>query len=78
MERTADLYSRDDRDRMLTGASEGILVAEPQAWNLFVGRDRELRDLVAMLDELWAGHGGLVLLGGEPGIDTRAPIDWRT
>ena len=34
----------------------------------FVGRDRELGDLVACLDDAFAGRGRLVLLAGEPGI----------
>ena len=34
----------------------------------FVGRDRELGELVAGLDGALAGHGRLVLLAGEPGI----------
>src|SRR5215211_7123508 len=34
----------------------------------FVGRARELRDLVAALDEAGDGRGRLVLLSGEPGI----------
>ena len=34
----------------------------------FVGRDRELGDLVAGLDGAFAGRGRLVLLAGEPGI----------
>ncbi|MFL5304669.1 MAG: ATP-binding protein [Polyangia bacterium] len=33
-----------------------------------VGRERELADLVALLDEASAGRGGLALLVGEPGI----------
>jgi tetratricopeptide (TPR) repeat protein len=33
-----------------------------------VGRDRELGELLALLDEARAGRGHLVLLGGEPGI----------
>jgi tetratricopeptide (TPR) repeat protein len=34
----------------------------------FVGRDRELADLRAGLDDVGAGHGRLFLLSGEPGI----------
>jgi DNA-binding SARP family transcriptional activator len=35
---------------------------------VFVGRQRELAELVASLDEACAGHGRLCLLIGEPGI----------
>lgn len=35
---------------------------------VFVGRGRELAELVGALDETLAGRGGLVLLVGEPGI----------
>jgi AAA ATPase-like protein len=34
----------------------------------FLGREAELAVLVAGLEDAIAGHGGLVLLGGEPGI----------
>jgi predicted ATPase len=34
----------------------------------FVGREHELRTLYAALDEAIAGHGGIVMLAGEPGI----------
>jgi DNA-binding SARP family transcriptional activator len=34
----------------------------------FVGRERELRELVAGLDDAVGGHGRLFLLAGEPGI----------
>jgi tetratricopeptide (TPR) repeat protein len=36
--------------------------------NAFVGRDRELAELRAGLDDVSAGHGRLFLLSGEPGI----------
>ena len=34
----------------------------------FVGRERELAELLAALGETRAGHGRAVLLGGDPGI----------
>ena len=34
----------------------------------FVGRDRELDELLAALSDARAGHGRLALIGGEPGI----------
>ncbi len=42
--------------------------AEPRAAGVFVGRDRELAELLASLDSAVAGRGGLVLVAGEPGI----------
>jgi predicted ATPase len=36
--------------------------------NAFVGRERELTELRAGLDDVGAGHGKLFLLSGEPGI----------
>ena len=40
----------------------------PRARDVFVGRERELADLSAGLDEAASGHGSLFLLAGEPGI----------
>jgi DNA-binding SARP family transcriptional activator/tetratricopeptide (TPR) repeat protein len=40
----------------------------PPASRSFVGRERELTELAAGLDEAVAGNGRLFLLGGEPGI----------
>jgi DNA-binding CsgD family transcriptional regulator len=34
----------------------------------FVGREHELSILIELLDQARAGHGGLVMLGGEPGV----------
>ena len=34
----------------------------------FVGRDRELRDGLAVIEDAAAGEGGLLLISGEPGI----------
>ena len=36
--------------------------------SVFVGRERELAELIAGLDDAFAGRGRLFLLGGEPGI----------
>jgi len=41
----------------------------------FVGRDREMARLQAKLDEARAGHGGLVMLVGEPGIGKSRTIE---
>src|SRR5438034_907611 len=35
---------------------------------VFVGRERELAELLGGLDDAFSGHGGLFLLVGEPGI----------
>ena len=35
---------------------------------VFVGRQREMAELRAALDDAMAGHGRLVMLAGEPGI----------
>jgi DNA-binding SARP family transcriptional activator len=40
----------------------------PAARSTFVGRERELAELGAALDDAFAGKGRLVLLSGEPGI----------
>jgi tetratricopeptide (TPR) repeat protein/predicted Ser/Thr protein kinase len=34
----------------------------------FIGRDTETADLQRMLDRMLTGHGGLALIGGEPGV----------
>ncbi|HEY3263789.1 MAG TPA: AAA family ATPase [Actinomycetota bacterium] len=52
-------------------AGESGLVRE----GVFVGRERELAELVASLDEAFGGRGRLVLLSGEPGIGKRRLAD---
>jgi DNA-binding SARP family transcriptional activator len=52
-------------------AAEGPAAAEPAAETArtaFVGRERELAELVGGLDDAFAGRGRLFLLVGEPGI----------
>ena len=68
-----DLSSELDalRDRALSGTpgSGAVSVAAaPAERTAFVARDAELDDLRAHLDRMLLGHGGLVLLGGEPGV----------
>ena len=54
------------QDPSLDSAAPGIAVdAEDGA---FVGREDELQQLVAALDEALAGRGRVVLIAGEPGI----------
>ena len=43
------------------------------ARSAFVGRQREMDELKAALEDALAGHGRLVMLAGEPGIGKRAP-----
>jgi DNA-binding SARP family transcriptional activator len=52
-------------------AAEEPAAAEPVAEaprSVFVGRKRELAELLGGLDDVFAGRGRLFLLGGEPGI----------
>jgi tetratricopeptide (TPR) repeat protein len=46
-----------------------------RAPRVFVGRERELAELEAHLAAASAGHGGLVLLGGEPGVGKTRLLD---
>ena len=53
------------------GGGGGPAAAEPAVEtprSAFVGRERELAELVGGLDDAFAGRGRLFLLGGEPGI----------
>jgi DNA-binding SARP family transcriptional activator len=59
------------QDPGLNLAVEEPTAVEPAAEiprSAFVGRERELAELVAGLDDAFAGRGGLFLLVGEPGI----------
>src|SRR5438445_97280 len=67
-----------------TDRGEYALKGFPQPWKLwslawrpalataqhevFVGRERELAELRKHLSSALEGHGGLVLIGGEPGV----------
>lgn len=44
------------------------VAASRQRSTRFVGRDRELAELLGALDEASAGSGRLILIGGEPGV----------
>ena len=66
-------------ERAILAQDGGLVLAIPKASaegragaraprRTFVGRDRELAELVAALDAAFAGSGRLVLLAGEPGI----------
>src|SRR4029453_14015086 len=59
---------RDARGR-LTGAMAAMgNPAPPPGLRAFVGRDREVAELVAGLEDAIGGRGGLFLISGEPGI----------
>ena len=47
---------------------ESTFDRQSSSHNAFVGRERELAELRAGLDDVSAGHGRLFLLSGEPGI----------
>ncbi len=50
-------------------------VPAPRARPLLVGREREQRILRQHLDRMLAGHGGMVLVGGEAGIGKTTLVD---
>jgi DNA-binding SARP family transcriptional activator len=47
---------------------EAVQGVEPRGVGVFVGRERELDELRASLEDAFAGRSRLVLVGGEPGI----------
>jgi transcriptional regulator with AAA-type ATPase domain len=47
---------------------ESTFDRQSSSQNAFVGRERELAELRAGLDDVSASHGRLFLLSGEPGI----------
>jgi DNA-binding winged helix-turn-helix (wHTH) protein len=56
-------------DSIGTRVDDGIrTVGMPQRESIFVGRETAMEALSAALDDALRGHGGLVLLVGEPGI----------
>ena len=52
----------------LKSDQESGAVVQANTRSPFVGRERELAELLGALEETRAGHGRAVLLGGEPGI----------
>jgi eukaryotic-like serine/threonine-protein kinase len=56
-----------EQDPSLDPATPATAAAETPG-GVFVGRERELGELVAGLDDAFAGRGRLFLLAGEPGI----------
>ena len=57
----------DDRYPLKPDQESGAVV-QANTRSPFVGRERELAELLGALEETRAGHGRAVLLGGEPGI----------
>ena len=59
----------DARERFAQAAHEPVSPAAPHREEVrLAGRERELARLRARLDDVTAGNGGLVLIGGEAGI----------
>jgi len=58
------------RERAWSASSRTIAagLAEPVERSPFVGREAEVVDLTCVLDRMLTGQGGLVLVGGEPGV----------
>jgi class 3 adenylate cyclase/tetratricopeptide (TPR) repeat protein len=54
---------RSSEDRTRSASPAGFAERTP-----FVGREAELADLRRLLDDALAGHGGIALIGGEPGL----------
>ena len=59
--------SEGDADKVSTAAGTRRALGRDLAGAL-VGRDRELREGLALIEDAAAGEGGLVLISGEPGI----------
>ncbi len=51
-----------------TSRATTTVPATPAERTPFVGRDPEATELTRLLDQMLTGQGGLVLLGGEPGV----------
>jgi len=54
----------------------GRMQDRPRAAPVLVGRDGELGELLAGLEDAMSGRGRLFLLAGDPGIGRR-PRDWE-
>ena len=56
-----------EQDPSLAFVEPAKVVTHPSS-GVFIGREPELAELVAGLDDVFAGHGRLFLVAGEPGI----------
>lgn len=69
---TTDLLSDIEALRSRAWSSSSHATASAPAASAertpFVGRDSEAADLSRLVDRMLTGHGGLVLIGGEPGV----------
>src|SRR5262249_62203888 len=59
---------RRRQNRELAGSSGGWVQDRPRAAPALVGRDGELGELLAGIDDVVSGSGRLFLLAGDPGI----------
>jgi len=66
--RTALETLRDGSGGQTPWSGTTVMRSEPQERTPMVGRDAELADLTGQLDRMLMGHGGFVLLSGEPGV----------
>lgn len=69
---TVDLYRRILKQRRAAirplGGEERASVLGARSGTPFVGREEERRTIVSAMERVLAGHGGVVLVEGEPGI----------
>ena len=71
VERLIEALEAHTQDRL---ADSGFVESARTTGSRFVGRERELAELRAALDDALSGNGRLVMLAGEPGIGkTRIP-----
>lgn len=59
---------RADLDRFTVGSLTAEFQQETEPRIPLIGREAERKELWRLLDEALAGHGSMVLIGGEPGI----------
>ena len=59
---------RDIESRQLSQSASVVASETIRTPVVLIGRDHERAELLTLLDNALAGHGGLVLIGGEPGI----------
>jgi len=64
----ADLEALRDRARSSSARGAVATPAQPAERTPFVGRDAEAGELRRLLDRMLTGQGGMVLIGGEPGV----------